>query len=167
MTAQNPPVVLRRAGGSDFWRVYVYLRRLGEAEGAHRRLWVDAKTLLQEWFGKFQAEPVFAEVEGRPAGLVVCFPAGDLPDFPGYLYMGGLFVEPAFRGKGVGRAFIRWLTDRARELGREGIVWCCLQKNRPALAFSERVGATDCGERTFVSQGVAVSIRVYAKPLKC
>ncbi len=166
MTAPSPHITLKRAGSSDFWRVYVYLRRLGEAEGVPIRLWIDAKTLLREWFGECQAEVVFAEVDGRPAGFVACFTAESY-EFHNFLYISGIFVEPAFRGKGVGRVFIQCMLNRARELGRDGVAWCCLKDNRSALAFSEHVGANDCGEHTIVRMGVDTPIRVYSLPLKC
>jgi N-acetylglutamate synthase-like GNAT family acetyltransferase len=60
-------------------------------------------------------EVVLAEVDGERAGMGRLVPAG-----PDACELGGMFVADAFRGRGVARALIEELLQRAR--GRE--VYC-------------------------------------------
>jgi len=57
------------------------------------------------------------------------------------LWLEDLFVRPAFRGRGLGRALLARLAliARDRECGR--FEWSVLDWNRPAIGFYERLGA--------------------------
>ena len=57
------------------------------------------------------------------------------------LYLEDLFVRPAFRGRGIGKALF---VELARTAVREGcgrFQWQVLDWNEPALQFYERLGA--------------------------
>jgi GNAT superfamily N-acetyltransferase len=53
-----------------------------------------------------------------------------------------LFVKPAHRGAGVGRAFLASLALLARERGCGRYEWSVRDWNRSAIAFYEGLGAT-------------------------
>jgi GNAT superfamily N-acetyltransferase len=57
------------------------------------------------------------------------------------LYLEDLFVEPAWRGRGVGMGLMRALAATAVERGARRFVWQVLDWNAPAIAFYERLGA--------------------------
>lgn len=57
------------------------------------------------------------------------------------LWLEDLFVRPAFRGHGVGGAFLRELARLAVERNCGRFEWAVLEWNRPAIAFYESVGA--------------------------
>ena len=57
------------------------------------------------------------------------------------LWLEDLFVRPAFRGRGVGGAFLRELARLAVERNCGRFEWAVLEWNRPAIAFYESVGA--------------------------
>ena len=58
------------------------------------------------------------------------------------LYLKDLFVEPAQRGKGHGRALLQRLAAIAVERGCGRLEWSVLDWNAPAIGFYESVGAT-------------------------
>ena len=56
-----------------------------------------------------------------------------------------LYVQPAFRQKGVGRALVERITAQARRLGAAEVWVECSNINSPALAAYERMGFTLSG----------------------
>ena len=58
------------------------------------------------------------------------------------LWLEDLFVLPAHRGEGIGRALLRALAAIAVERGCGRFEWAVLDRNAPAIAFYEALGAT-------------------------
>lgn len=57
------------------------------------------------------------------------------------LYLEDLFVEPAHRGRGIGRALLVALARIAVERGCARMEWAVLDWNAPAIAFYQGLGA--------------------------
>jgi GNAT superfamily N-acetyltransferase len=77
----------------------------------------------------------------QPAGFAIYF--FNYSTFlakPG-LYLEDLFVQPEFRGRGIGRALLLHLAQlaNARDCGR--MEWSVLDWNQPAIDFYEKLGA--------------------------
>ena len=87
------------------------------------------------------AEAVIARVAGEPAGFALYF--HNFSTFLGKhgLYLEDLYVRPAFRGRAIGKALLRYLAALAlqRDCGR--FEWAVLDWNRPARDFYEALGA--------------------------
>jgi GNAT superfamily N-acetyltransferase len=92
------------------------------------------------------AEVVIASVGGEPVGYALWFHT--FSTFLGRrgLYLEDLFVLPAWRSQGIGRALLAHLAGiaAARDCGR--IEWSVLQWNEPAIRFYESIGATAISE---------------------
>ncbi|HPN34926.1 MAG TPA: GNAT family N-acetyltransferase [bacterium] len=58
------------------------------------------------------------------------------------LYLEDLFVEPAFRGSGIGKALFLRLAHIARQRGCGRMEWSVLNWNKPAIQFYVAHGAT-------------------------
>ena len=58
------------------------------------------------------------------------------------LYLEDLFVEPAYRGQGIGFALFKRLASIARDRGCQRLEWSVLDWNEPAITFYEKLGAT-------------------------
>lgn len=58
------------------------------------------------------------------------------------IFLEDLFVEPAHRGRGVGRALLRNLAQRAVAENCRRVEWRVLNWNAPSIAFYESLGAT-------------------------
>jgi GNAT superfamily N-acetyltransferase len=58
------------------------------------------------------------------------------------LWLDDLFVDPEFRGRGVGEALMAYLADVAVRNDCARFEWMVLDWNRSALGFYERLGAT-------------------------
>lgn len=57
------------------------------------------------------------------------------------LYLEDIFVAPAYRGRGYGKALMRHLAKLAVEQKCGRFEWVVLEWNKPAIGFYEKVGA--------------------------
>ena len=94
------------------------------------------------------AEVVIAELDGNAAGFALFF--HNFSTFlarPG-IYLEDLFVQPAFRGHGVGKALLQGLAALAVERHCGRLEWSVLDWNVDAIGFYESVGARPQDEWT-------------------
>jgi GNAT superfamily N-acetyltransferase len=57
------------------------------------------------------------------------------------LYVEDLFVLPAFRGRGYGKAMLQYLTKKGLTAGAARLEWQVLAWNAPPIAFYQGIGA--------------------------
>jgi GNAT superfamily N-acetyltransferase len=136
-TIEDVPLILQCIRGlADY-------ERLGhECEATEARL---RETLFGE---RPAAEVLMASLEGEPAGFALYF--HNYSTFlaqPG-LYLEDLFVEPRFRGRGVGRALLARLAAIAEARGCGRFEWSVLDWNVDAIGFYEKLGARGLTEWT-------------------
>lgn len=62
------------------------------------------------------------------------------------IYLEDLFVKPAFRNRGYGKALIRELAREVVKIGGERLEWSCLDWNKPSLDFYKSLGAAQKNE---------------------
>lgn len=89
-----------------------------------------------------------AEWDGAPAGFALWF--YNYSTFRGRhgIYLEDLFVKPAFRGKGIGKALLAHLAKRAVAEGCARVEWWVLDWNEPSIKFYESLGAIPMEEWT-------------------
>ena len=83
-----------------------------------------------------------AEVDGEPVGFALWF--YNVSTFEGRhgLYLEDLYVRPAHRGSGAGKALLAALARRCLDEGLARLEWAVLDWNTPAIAFYDALGAT-------------------------
>jgi len=64
------------------------------------------------------------------------------------LYLEDLFVEPEYRGRGIGKALFARVVDVARMRGCERVEWSVLNWNESAIGFYRRFGAAPMDDWT-------------------
>jgi GNAT superfamily N-acetyltransferase len=111
---------------------------------AFERLTVTAteESLRAALFGEVPAARVLlAFVDGHPIAYATYFFTFATMVGKRGLWLDDLFVTPAFRGKGIGRAFIAYLADLAirHQCGR--FEWTVLDWNEMAIGFYRHLGA--------------------------
>ncbi|EHR72544.1 acetyltransferase [Burkholderiales bacterium JOSHI_001] len=138
---------LRAARPDDVPALVGLIGELAAFENLTHLMQVSPQTLAPYLFGpRPVAEAWVAEVgEGTDAKLValaLCFT--NFSTFLGKpgLYLEDLYVQPAHRNAGIGRALLQHLAGVAvaRDYGR--FEWCVLDWNVNAQRFYERLGAT-------------------------
>ena len=98
--------------------------------------------LHQALFGaRPSCEALVAERGGRSVGFALFFTTFSTFLCQPGLYLEDLFVEPAHRGAGLGKALLARLAALAVERGCGRFEWRVLDWNEPSIRFYESLGA--------------------------
>jgi GNAT superfamily N-acetyltransferase len=135
--------LLRSATAADLPLILAFIRELAAYEQLSDAMTATEEKLRTTLFGdKPAAECVLAfAAGGAPAGFAVFFT--NYSTFlaqPG-LWLEDLFVRPAHRGQGIGRALLLHLAQLANTRGCGRMEWAVLDWNQPAIDFYEALGA--------------------------
>lgn len=134
---------LRAAAPRDLEAIVALIGELAEFEQLTDLLEVTPETLRPHLFGERPvAECVVGEVDGEVVAFALFFT--NFSTFlakPG-LYLEDLYVRPAQRGTGLGRALLEHLGRLAAERGCGRFEWSVLDWNERAIRFYEGLGAT-------------------------
>jgi GNAT superfamily N-acetyltransferase len=137
------PFVLRPAEPRDTAAIVGLIRELAEFEQLTHLMRATPETLHPHLFGpRPVAEAVVAEVDGVVVAFALFFT--NFSTFlaqPG-LYLEDLYVQPAHRGAGLGRALLQHLGRLAVQRGCGRFEWSVLDWNENAIEFYEKMGAT-------------------------
>ncbi|HXA55146.1 MAG TPA: GNAT family N-acetyltransferase [Solirubrobacteraceae bacterium] len=117
---------------------------LAEYERLTHEMKATEKQLADALFGAHPAaEALIAERGDPPAtvGYALFFPTFSSFLASSGLWLEDLYVRPARRRAGVGRALLAAVAARLRERGGERLEWAALDWNSPALRFYEGLGA--------------------------
>ncbi len=82
-----------------------------------------------------------AFVDDEPVGFALFF--HNFSTFLGKpgIYLEDLYVRPAYRGSGAGRALLSWLARLAVERDCGRLEWWVLDWNEPSIGFYKKLGA--------------------------
>jgi len=133
---------IRSAVPADTPLILEFIRGLADYEKLRHEMVATEDLLRHHLFGaKPRAEVILAEWEGKPAGFALFF--HNFSTFLGRpgIYLEDLFVLPAMRGKGIGKALLVHLAVLARERGCGRLEWSVLDWNKPSIAFYKKLGA--------------------------
>jgi len=137
-------IKIRAATAADVPLILGFIRGLATYEKLLDEVEATPETLATTLFpaaGRPAAECILADADGTPAGFALFFASySTFLAKPG-LYLEDLFVEPAHRGRGVGRALLLHLARLANERGCGRMEWSVLDWNQPAIEFYEALGA--------------------------
>ena len=133
---------LRPAAPADVPVILQLVRALAEYERAPEAVVATEQDFLRHGFG---ASPRFsvllAEEEGEIAGFALWFfTFSTWLGKPG-LYLEDLFVRPALRGRGIGKAMMIELARIAVGEGCGRFEWSVLDWNQPSIDFYRSLGA--------------------------
>ena len=135
--------LLRAAQPPDVETIVGLIRELAEFEQLSHLCRVDAASLAPHLFGP---RPVAECLVGEVGGQVVAF-ALFFTNFSTFLaqpglYLEDLYVQPAHRSIGLGKALLTRLGRLAAERGCGRFEWSVLDWNQNAIRFYEGLGAT-------------------------
>ncbi|KSB89393.1 GCN5 family acetyltransferase [Caulobacter vibrioides] len=143
------PVTVRPAAPADAALILSFVRDLAEYEKLLHEVEATQAHIEAALFG--DAPKAFcdiAELDGEPVGVALWF--YNYSTFVGRhgIYLEDLFVRPAARGAGAGKALLANLARRcvAENLGR--LEWAVLDWNAPAIGFYDGLGAASMDEWT-------------------
>jgi GNAT superfamily N-acetyltransferase len=134
---------IREARKEDAPLIVRFIKDLAVYEREPKAAIVTTEDIIRDGFGS-DADRKFwvliAEWNGEPAGFAFYFfNYSTWLGKPG-LYLEDLFVPPALRGKGIGKALLARLAQIAIEKNCYGMRWQVLDWNQPAIDFYDSLG---------------------------
>jgi GNAT superfamily N-acetyltransferase len=133
---------VREARRSDAAVIHQLIGELADFEKLRQEFNGSVSDLERHLFdGEPYARVLLAEVDAQVAGFALYF--FNYSTFlckPG-IYLEDLFVRPAFRGAGVGRALLEAVEREASDRGCGRLEWSVLDWNTRAMSFYEEFGA--------------------------
>ena len=132
---------IRFANENDTAIILGFIKALAEYEKMADEVFATPE-ILKEWiFDKKKAEVIFAVENGKEIGFALFF--HNFSTFLGRagIYLEDLFVLPEYRGKGYGKALLKFLAKTTVERGCGRLEWVCLDWNKPSIDFYLSVGA--------------------------
>jgi GNAT superfamily N-acetyltransferase len=135
--------LLRAAEPRDIDAIVGLIRELAAFERLTHLVEVTPESLAPHLFGpRPAAEAVVAERAGAVVAFALFFT--NFSTFLGKpgLYLEDLYVQPAERGSGLGRALLEHLAALAVARGCGRFEWSVLDWNERAIGFYESMGAT-------------------------
>ena len=139
----NTRHTLRSATPADLSAIVGLITELAEFEKLTHLVVVTPESLEPHLFGaRPVAEAVVGEVDGRVVAFALFFT--NFSTFLGKpgLYLEDLYVQPAHRGTGLGKALLKHLGALAVARGCGRFEWSVLDWNHRAIEFYEKMGAT-------------------------
>ena len=135
-------LAIRPAERADAALIFAFVRKLAEYERLLHAVVATEADVVRDLFGPNPR--VFCDLafwDSAPAGFALWF--HNYSTFRGRhgLYLEDLFVEPAFRGRGIGKALLRHLAQRCQSDGLARLEWQVLDWNAPSIAFYKSLGA--------------------------
>jgi len=137
--AHEHAVDIRLATPAD----YQAWRELWLGYQAFYKVVIDEPTTAMTWQRLMNdAEPMWcavAEIDDKPVGIVHYLSHRSTWTSGNYCYLQDLFVDQGLRGKGIGRALIAHVYDRARDMGCSRVWWLTHETNTDAMKLYDQV----------------------------
>lgn len=130
------------ADASDVPVILSFIRKLAEYEKLSHLVVATEENIREHVFGGNPvAEVLLAYWNEEPVGFALYF--RNFSTFLGHpgIYLEDLFVEPAHRGRGIGKALLTRLAKIALERGYGRLEWAVLDWNTPSIEFYRSLGA--------------------------
>ena len=135
-------IVIRKAAEKDVETVHHFIHKLANFEELSdsckitvdglRKLMIDEKSLFA----------LVAEVDGVPVGFAAYY-FFKIATFSGkkVLYLEDLYVSPEYRHLKIGYEIVKMLKTVAKDEDCSRLEWKCLEWNKNAINFYEKIGA--------------------------
>ena len=145
----DPRLKIQPAEKKDVRLILSFIRELAEYERLAHEVVATEEILNETLFGgRPSAEVVFALYDGQPVGYALFFHSfSTFLGRPG-IYLEDLYVRPAVRGKGIGKALLLHLAQLAVERKCGRLEWAVLNWNEPSIGFYKNLGARPMDEWT-------------------
>lgn len=153
-SASRPSPLVREGRETDVDAVVAMVRELAEYERAADQVRLTPEQLRRALFagaapdGSPAAYLLVAEEGDQTVGFALWFLNFSTWEGVHGIYLEDLYVRPAHRGGGAGRALLATLARIAVDRGYARVEWSVLDWNEPAIGFYRRIGAVGMEEWT-------------------
>ena len=139
---------IRNANINDSATILGFIKELAEYENMSNDVVATEEFLKQNIFEKKLAEVIIAEFDNKPVGFALFFHNFSTFLGKGGIYLEDLYVQPAMRGKNIGKTLLSSLAKLAVERDCGRLEWSCLNWNEPSIKFYKSQGAIPMNEWT-------------------
>jgi GNAT superfamily N-acetyltransferase len=117
------------------------IKELAEYEKLSDSVQINHELLIENCFNKKYAEVLLAYCDDQPIGYAFFF--HNFSTFLGKpgIWLEDVYIKPEFRGKGYGKAVLKFIANIAKERDCGRFEWCVLNWNTPAIEFYDSIGA--------------------------
>jgi GNAT superfamily N-acetyltransferase len=139
---------IRFAEQEDTALIFGFIKELASYEHMLNEVTGTEEMLRDSLFVQKKAEVIIGELGGVPVGFALFF--HNYSTFlckPG-IYLEDLYMKPAVRGQGLGKAMLSCLAKLAVERNCGRLEWWCLDWNQPSIRFYKQMGAEPMDEWT-------------------
>lgn len=147
ISTKTPRFSLRYAKPEDAALVVEYMKKLG----AYQKM-LDKITATESGIRKLLAtqggEAIFGLYDGEIVGFAYFYQNSSAFTGQSGLYIDGFLIDPAMRGKGLGKIMLSFLSKLTIERGCKRLEWGCLDWNEPTITFYRNMGAYSVDEMT-------------------
>lgn len=135
-------ISIRQSTEQDSSLILQFIKQLADYEKLTQEVIATEEQINKYLFGSEKvAEALIAEYDTKPVGFALFFKNfSTFLSLPG-IYLEDLFVNPEYRGKGIGKKLLLELVKMAHERGYGRVEWSVLDWNKPAIQFYESLGA--------------------------
>lgn len=140
---------IRDATAADAALILRFIRELAIYEKAESSVQTDEAGIRESLFGEgAKARALVCEADGQAIGYAVYFYNYSTWLGRNGIYLEDLYVSPAQRGTGAGKALLKHIARIAVAEGCGRFEWSVLDWNEPAIKFYEAAGAKPQSEWT-------------------
>ena len=142
---------IRPAAAGDAAQIVAFVRALAAYEKLEHEVKATEADVARDLFGP--APKVFcdiAEWDGQPIGFALWFYTYSTFQGRHGIWLEDLYVDPAMRGKGIGKSLLQHLARRCVTEGLGRFEWWVLDWNEPSIAFYKGQGGVMQDEWTKV-----------------
>jgi GNAT superfamily N-acetyltransferase len=141
--------MIRPAKPADVTAIVALIRELADYERLQDEVEASPESLGEHLFGETPWCSALVACEGGAGdiiGYALFYPCYSSFKTRPSLFLEDLYVTPAARGRGHGKALLRAVAAVARERGAARMDWNVLDWNQPAIDFYEGLGAKVLGD---------------------
>lgn len=140
---------IREAQTADCQTILNFIMELAIYEKAGHEVKSDIKDIRRSLFAPdATARALLCSIDGKDVGYAVYFFNYSTWLGKNGLYLEDLYVTPAFRGRGAGKAILHYLARLALKKHCGRFEWSVLDWNEPAIKFYQSIGAVPMDEWT-------------------
>lgn len=135
-------LTIRPAIADDAQCILDFIIELAVYEKAPQEVVTDVAGIRESLFGDdAKAHALICSIDNQPVGYAVYFHSYSTWLGKNGIYLEDVYISPAHRGKGAGKAMLRHLAQIAVSENCGRLEWSVLDWNTPAIEFYEALGA--------------------------
>lgn len=143
-----PTLTIRFAAREDIPTLLTFIQELADYEHMPDAVVADPDEMASWMFERRVAECLIAEEDDVPVGMALFFHNYSTWLGKAGIYLEDLYVRPAYRGRGYGKALLARLAALTVERRCGRLEWSCLDWNTPSIGFYRALGAVPMDEWT-------------------